>query len=82
MERMPECAGWLEGFVKRVLTEPETVNGMAVAIVGNDQTIETGYWNCTMMEKLLVSGVIQQDAMLQTLAANAEEEEDDDGNST
>jgi len=74
---MPEYAEWLESFVKRLIQEPQTVNGIAVAIVGNDNTIETGYWGCTMADKILVSGIIQQDAMIQTLAANAEEEEDE-----
>lgn len=78
---MPQYAGWLEGFVKRLFEDPKTVKGIAVAIVGNDNTIETGYWDCTMADKILISGIIQQDAMLQTLAANADddcEETDDD----
>lgn len=70
MVETPKCAGWLEGFVKRIFEDPQTVNGVAVAIVGNDNTIETGYWECTMADKILISGIIQQDAMLQTLAAN------------
>lgn len=73
---MPEYAEWLERLVKRLIQEPQTVNGIAVAIVCNDNSIETGYWGCSMTDKILVSGIIQQDAMLQTLAANAEEEED------
>lgn len=72
---MPAYAGWLEGFVKRVLTDQKTVNGMVIAIVRHDHTIEMEYWNCMMMDKLIVAGCIQQDAMLQTLAANADEEE-------
>lgn len=80
MEQMPKYAEWLEIVVKRLIQEPETVNGIAVAIVGNDDTIETGYWECGMADKILVSGIIQQDAMLQTIAANAEDEEgEDDG---
>ena len=78
---MPEYVEWLESFVKRLLEEPQTVNGIAVAIVGNDNTIETGYWGCSMADKILVAGIIQQDAMLQMLAANTrDDEEDEDGN--
>lgn len=73
--KMPEYASWLEGFVKRVLIEQDTVNGMVIAITRHDHTIEMEYWNCSMMDKLIVSGVIQQDAMLDTLAANTEQEE-------
>lgn len=75
MEQMPKYAAWLEGVVKRLIQEPENVNGIAVAIVGNDDTIETGYWECSVADKILVSGIIQQDAMLQTMEANAEDEE-------
>lgn len=78
MEQMPKYAEWLESVVKRLIQEPETVNGIAVAIVGNDNTIETGYWECSMADKILVSGIIQQDAMLQTLEANAEEGADNE----
>jgi len=74
---MPEYTRWLEGFVKRLLSEPQTVEGIAVAVVGNDNTIETGYWQCSMADKLLI-GIIQQDAMLQTLAANADDEIEDE----
>jgi len=75
---MPEYTRWLEGFVKRLLSEPQTVEGIAVAVVGNDNTIETGYWQCSMADKLLIAGIIQQDAMLQTLAANADDEIEDE----
>lgn len=74
---MPEYASWLEGFVKRVLTDQETVSGMVLAIVRPDHAIEMEYWNCMMMDKLIVAGVIQQDAMLDTLAANADGEGDE-----
>jgi len=78
---IPQYAGFLEGLVKRLFEDQSTVLGIAVAIVGKDSTIETGYWNCSMADKILVSGIIQQDAMLQTLAANADDdcEETEDG---
>lgn len=78
MSEFPEYIHWLESLVKRLLEEPQTVNGISVAIVGNDNTIETGYWNCTMADKILVSGIIQQDAMLDTLEANADAEDEED----
>lgn len=79
MEQMPEYIEWLESLAKRLIQEPETVNGISVAIVGNDNTVETGYWGCSMADKILVAGIIQQDAMLQTLAANADYNEEGEG---
>lgn len=76
--KMPEYAEWLEGFVKRLLQEPESVNGIAVIIVRCDNAVETGYFRCSMTDKILVAGIIQQDAMLQTLAINDEDDEEED----
>ena len=76
MGKMPEYAEWLEGFVKRLLQEPESVNGIAVAIVRCDNDVETEYFRCSMNDKIIVAGVILEDAMLQMLAANTDDEEE------
>lgn len=74
MSDMPEYAEWLEGVVKRLLQEPESVMGIAVAVIGESRVVETGYWKCDVFDKILAAGVMQQDAMMQSIEANADEE--------
>ena len=73
-----EFAGWLESFAKRLLEHPENVSSIVVAIGRTDDSVETGYWNCCMLSKLMIAGVIQQDAMIQTLSANADNDVGDE----
>lgn len=74
MSDMPEYAEWLEGVVKRLLQDPESVMGIAVAVIGESRVVETGYWQCDVFDKILAAGVMQQDAMMQSIEANADEE--------
>lgn len=73
---MEELKGFLEMICKRILTEPESVGTVVVGIVAKDGTVETAYSNDDMMHKLLVSGIINQDAMFQAISANADDEEE------
>lgn len=55
-----------------------------MAVTTEDGEIHSNYYNTTMADKLLLSGLIQQDAMLDSLEANGfikfeDDEEDDNG---
>ena len=60
------------------------VEGICLAAILKDGSVSVDYHNVPMLQKLTISGLIQQDAMLDTMAANglieyADEEEDPDG---
>jgi hypothetical protein len=40
--------------------------------------IGAGYWNCTVADKLLFTGFLQQDAMIDTMKANGYIPDDED----
>ena len=59
--------------------------GIAVASINKDGDSYVSYYKMNMADKVLISGLIQQDAMLDTLAQNgivsydeSDEDEDDD----
>lgn len=59
--------------------------GIAVASINKDGDSYLSYYKMNMADKVLISGLIQQDAMLDTLAQNgivsydeSDEDEDDD----
>ena len=59
--------------------------GIAVIATSDGDEIYTSYHNVPMQDKLVISGLVQQDATLDMLAANGylmEEEEDDEGEDT
>ena len=69
-------AKWLESVLKDITKY--TVKGISFNAVTEDGEIYTNYYNLSMGDKLLVSGIIQQDAMLDTLAASGVIEYGDD----
>ena len=69
-------AKWLESVLKDITKYQ--VKGISFNAVTDDGDIYTNYYNLSMGDKLLVSGIIQQDAMLDNLAANGVIEYDDD----
>ena len=70
-------AQWLENALKELLDLP--VKGICMAaIVGDKGDIYTNYHNVAMADKLVIAGLIQQDAMLDTMAANGFIEYEDD----
>lgn len=69
-------AKWLESVLKDITKYP--VKGISFNAVTDDGEIYTNYYNLSMADKLLVAGIIQQDAMLDTLAASGVVEYDDD----
>lgn len=55
--------------------------GIAVIATSDGDEIYTSYHNVPMQDKLVISGLVQQDATLDMLAANgylADEDEDDE----
>lgn len=80
--KMPYAA-WLEQTLRDISEVP--VSGIAILGVLEGGETYTAYYNVSMADKLLLSGLINQDATLDMLAAQGvisyedEEEEDADG---
>lgn len=77
-------ATWLEQTLRDISTLP--VSGIAILGVLEGGETYTAYYNTSMTDKLLLSGLINQDATLDMLEAQGvidyaddEEEEDADG---
>ena len=74
-------AKWLEQTLRDISELP--IRSMAFVGCLEDNDIYTAYYNANMTDKLLLSGIINQDAMYDSLAANGvveyEDEEDTDG---
>lgn len=75
-------AKWLEDTLQEMVKYP--VKGIALNAITDNGEIYTNYYKITMADKLIIAGVVQQDAMFDSLAANgvidyADEEEDVDG---
>lgn len=74
-------AQWLEKSLKDLLTF--SVKGICLAATTEHGDTYINYHNVGMGDKLLISGIINQDAMLDTMAANGiveyADEEDADG---
>ena len=81
-------AKWLEQSLRDISVFP--IRGIALAATTEDKETYTNYYNISMADKLVLSGLIQQDATLDMMAANGiieyqdeeegnEEEEDDNG---
>ena len=72
-------AQWLEQALSELITMP--VEGICLAAVLKDGSTLTNYHKIPMVQKLVIAGLIQQDAMLDTLSVNGfieyEDEEDD-----
>jgi hypothetical protein len=77
-------AKWLEESLQNIVGKP--IQSICIISKFDNGEVGTGYWNTTMGDKLLFAGVIQQDAMFDTMEANGliaddetEEEEDENG---
>lgn len=77
-------AKWLEDTLQEMIKYP--VKGISLNALTTNGEIYTNYYEISMADKLLIAGIIQQDAMLDTLAANGiveyAEEEELDGEET
>lgn len=67
-------AEWLEGSLKSIVGKP--VQAICIMTKLDTGEIGSGYYNCSMTDKLIFAGFVQQDAMLDTLVANGFVEED------
>lgn len=61
-------AKWLEQTLRDISDIP--VRGMVVSCILEDGNTYTNYWKTSMGDKILLSGLIQQDAMFDSLEAN------------
>lgn len=72
-------AQWLEQSLANFVGLP--VESICICTKFENGEVGTGYWDCSMSDKLLFSGIIQQDAMLDTMRENGwipmEDDEDD-----
>ena len=74
-------AKWLEQALRDISNIP--VRGMVVSCILEDGNTYTNYWKTSMGDKILLSGLIQQDAMFDSLEANGIIQYDnDDGDDT
>lgn len=74
-------AKWLEESLQNVIGS----NTQAICIMTRNESGEvgSGYYNCSVPDKLMFAGFIQQDALLDTMTANGiivddEENEEDE----
>ena len=72
-------AKWLEKTLREMTAFP--VKGICLNAITENGEAYTNYCQISMMDKLTIAGLIQQDAMLDSLAANgiieyADDEED------
>ena len=78
-------AKWLEKTLQELVTFP--VKGICISATGDKGEVYVNYHKVSMADKLVISGLIQQDAMLDTMAANgiieyAEDQEGGEDNGT
>lgn len=61
-------APWLEKTLQELIKLP--VKGICINAITSNGEAYTNYYEISMMDKLTIAGLIQQDAMLDSLAAN------------
>lgn len=75
-------AQWLEESLKNIIGKPVQAICIMTKVPNSDpelgDDIGTGYWNCAMSDKVLFAGMLQQDAMLDTMRANGFIDDDED----
>ena len=72
-------AEWLEKTLQELVNFP--VKGICIAATTNTGDFYVNYHNVSMCDKLTIAGLVNQDAMLDTMAANGiiEYSEDEEG---
>lgn len=73
-------AAWLEKNLRDLIGSP--IKSICISAVSQDGDIYRDYYKATMVDKIAIAGIIQQDAMLDSMAAHgiieyAEDEEVD-----
>lgn len=61
-------AKWLEQTLQELVKFP--VKGICISAIGDEGEVYVNYHKISMADKLVISGIINQDAMLDTMAAN------------
>lgn len=69
-------AKWLEGSLQNMISKP--VKSICILTRYDDDSVGTGYYDCAVSDKILFSGFLSQDAMLDTLVENGLVEDMDD----
>ena len=69
-------ATWLEQSLQNIIGKP--VRSMCILTKFDTGDVGTGYYDCSVADKLLFAGFIQQDAMLDTMIANGMIEDDEE----
>lgn len=73
-------AEWLETALKTLVTWP--VKGICMYAILENGDMYSNYYNTSTQDKILIAGNIQQDATIETLAANklieSQEENEED----
>lgn len=59
---------WLEESLQDIIKLP--VRGICLNVILEDNDIYTNYYKVSMMEKLAIAGLLQQDAMYNSMQAN------------
>lgn len=76
-------AAWLEKNLRELIDTP--VKSICITAVSENGDLYRDYYNAPMLDKVLMAGIIQQDAMLDSMAAHGiveyveDEEVDTDG---
>lgn len=69
-------ANWLEESLQNIVGKP--VQSMCILTKFDNGDTGTGYFDCSVADKLLFAGFLQQDAMIDTLKANGYIEDDEE----
>ena len=70
-------AGWLEESLRNLIDTP--VESICIITKSTDGEVLTGYYDCSVSDKLLFAGYLNQDAMIETLQVNGYISDDEDG---
>lgn len=77
--KMP-YAQWLERALREI--SEESLRGIALVGILENGDVYTNYWNTSMADKLVLAGLINQDATLDMLAAQGIIEYEDEDEET
>lgn len=70
-------ATWLERSLRNIIDDPTPTESICIITKSANGDIGTGYFNCAVGDMILFAGYLQQDAMLDTLRANGQVEDEE-----
>ena len=59
---------WLEKNLRELISSP--VRSICISAIDENGDVYRDYYNTTMIDKIAIAGIIQQDAMLDSMAAH------------